>query len=106
MPLKGRFGIEYNKGSKYWMNMTGAEDSLIASKLAARGSVVETYYTQPLVNKNFFLTLGGVFYDYEYSGSGNPLGEPVKISKLSAFDAFFPVVDKAWNVYLSATLRY
>lgn len=106
MPFKGRLGLEYNQGSKYWFNMTGAEDSLIGSKLAARGSVVEAYYIQPVVKKNFFLTLGSVFYDYEYSGSGNPLGAPVKISELTAFDAFFPVVDKVWNVYLSATLRY
>ncbi|MBU0991591.1 MAG: DUF3373 domain-containing protein [Proteobacteria bacterium] len=106
MPFKARLGVEYNKGSKYWINMTGAEDSLVASKLAARGSVVETYYIQPVVNKNFFLTLGGVFYDYDYTGSGNPLGAPVKISDMKAFDAFFPVADKVWNVYLSATLRY
>ena len=106
MPFKARLGVEYNKGSKYWINMTGAEDSLVGSKLAARGSVVETYYIQPLVNKNFFLTLGGVFYDYAYTGSGNPLGAPVKISDLKAFDAFFPVADKVWDVYLSATLRY
>lgn len=86
--------------------MTGAEDSLIGSKLATRGSVVETYYTQPIVKKNFFITLGGIYYDYKYSGSGNPLGKPVKISELTAFDAFFPVADKVWNVYLSATLRY
>lgn len=106
MPFNARWGIEYNQGSKYWLNMTGAEDSLVASKLAVRGSVVESYYAQPLVGKNFFLTLGGVYYDYKYSGSGNPLGEPVKISELTAFDSFFPVTDKVWDVYLSATLRY
>ena len=106
LPTGGRLGIEYNWGSEYWMNMTGAEDSLIGSKLSARGQVFEGYYTQPIVGDNFFLTLGGQYYDYEYTGSGNPLGAPVKISDVNAFDSFFPVLDEVWNVYLSATVRY
>lgn len=105
-PFGGRLGVEYNWGSEFWMNMTGAEDSLVASKLAARGQVIEGYYIQPIVGDNFFLTLGGQHYDYEYTGSGNPLGAPVKISDVKAFDAFFPVMDKVWNVYLSATVRF
>ena len=106
LPTGGRLGLEYNWGSEYWLNMTGAEDSLVASKLSARGQVIEGYYTQPIVGDNFFLTLGGLHYDYEYTGSGNPLGAPVKISDAMAFDAFFPVIDKVWDVYLSATIRF
>ena len=106
MPLKAKLGLEYNYGSEYWINMTGAEDTLIASKLSTRGEVYEAYYIQPILNDNFFVTLGGQMYDYEYTGSGNPLGAPVKISDVKAFDAFFPVVDEVWNIYLSATLRY
>jgi len=106
MPMDGRLGLEYNYGSKYWFNFTGAEDSLIGSKLAARGQVYEAYYIQPIFGPKFFVQLGGQFYDYDYTGSGNPLGTPVKIDELTSFDALFPVVDKVWNVYLSATLRY
>lgn len=106
MPRNARWGIEYNYGSEYWFNFTGAEDSLIASKLATRGQVWETYYIQPVFQDNFFLKLGGQYYDYEYTGSGNPLGKPVKISEATALDTLFPVVDKVWNLYLSATLRY
>lgn len=106
MPLDARLGLEYNYGSKYWFNFTGAEDSLISSKLATRGQVYEAYYIQPIFGPKFFLQLGGQYYDYEYTGSGNPLGAPVKIDELSSFDALFPVVDEVWNVYLSATLRY
>ncbi|MFZ5572362.1 MAG: DUF3373 family protein [Thermodesulfobacteriota bacterium] len=105
MPMDARLGLEYNWGSQYWFNMTGAEDSLVGSKLSARGQVYEAYYIQPVFKDNFFLKLGGRYYDYEYTGSGNPLGEPVKISELKATDAFFPVVDTVWNVYLSATIR-
>ena len=106
MPLDARLGLEYNYGSQYWFNFTGAEDSLISSKLATRGQVYEAYYIQPIVGPKFFVQLGGQYYDYEYSGSGNPLGAPVKIDELTSLNALFPVVDKVWNVYLSATLRY
>ncbi len=106
MPLDARFGLEYNWGSKYWFNFTGAEDSLIASKMAARGQVYEGYYIQPIVEDNFFLKLGYQYYDYKYTGSGNPLGAPVEITEITSLDAFFPVVDKVWNAYLSATLRF
>jgi hypothetical protein len=106
MPKDGRLGLEYNWGSKYWFSFTGAEDSLVGSKIATRGQVFEGYWTQPVFKKNFFVTLGGKFYDYDYSGSGNPLGAPVKISEATALDTLFPVVDKVMDLYLSATLRF
>ncbi|MFH1153288.1 MAG: DUF3373 family protein [Pseudomonadota bacterium] len=106
MPFDGRLGLEYNYGSKYWFNFTGAEDSLVGSKLAARGSVYEGYYIQPIFSHNFFVKLGARYYDYEYTGSGNPLGAPVKISDLSSLDAIFPVIDTVWDAYVSMTMRF
>jgi hypothetical protein len=106
LPWDARLGLEYNWGSEYWFNFTGAEDSLVASKLAARGQVWELYWHQQLVKENFFITLGGQYYDYEYTGSGNPLGAPVKISDLTSMDALNAVVDEVWVGYLSATLRF
>ena len=106
LPWNARLGIEYNWGSQYWFNFTGAEDSLVASKLAARGQVWEVYWHQDIFPGNFFLTLGGQYYDYAYSGSGNPLGEPVKISELTSLDALNAVLDEVWVGYLSATLRF
>ena len=102
----GRFGLEYNYGSKYWFNFSGAEDSLVGSKLAARGHVYEGYWHQPIYRDNFFVTLGARYYDYEYTGSGNPMGEPVKIDELNSLNAFNPVVDEVWDAYLSFTFRY
>ena len=78
----------------------------MGSKLATRGSVYEGYYIQPVFGRNFFVKLGARFYDYEYTGSGNPLGEPVKISKATSFDGLFPIVDEVWDVYASATMRF
>lgn len=106
MPFEGRLGLEYNWGSKYWFNFSGAEDSLVGSKLSARGSVYEGYYIQPISGRNFFVKLGARFYDYDYTGSGNPLGAPVKISEATSFDGLFPIVDEVWDVYASATLRF
>lgn len=106
MPADAKLGLEYNWGSKYWFNFTGAEDSLIASKLAARGQVIEGYYIQPIIDKNFFVKVGGQYYDYKYTGSGNPLGAPVKISEANGMDAMFPVIDKVWNGYISANVRF
>lgn len=106
MPWGARFGLEYNYGSQYWFNFTGAEDSLVGSKLAVRGHVYEGYWHQPIYKDNFFLTLGTRYYDYEYTGSGNPLGEPVKISDLTSLNALMPVVDEVWDAYLSLTFRF
>lgn len=101
-----RFGLEYNYGSKYWFNFTGAEDSLVGSKLAVRGHVGEAYFLQPIYRDNFFIILGFRYYDYEYTGSGNPLGAPVRISDLTALDALNPVLDTVWDAYLSTTVRF
>lgn len=106
MPLDARLGLEYNWGSKYWFNFTGAEDSLIGSKQAVRGDVCEAYYIQPIIKNNFFVKLGTQFYDYKYTGSGNPLGEPVRISDTTSMDTINPVIDEVWNYYVSATVNF
>ena len=106
MPWNARFGLEYNYGSRYWFNFTGAEDSVVGSKLAVRGHVYEGYWHQPIVGRNFFATIGVRYYDYEYTGSGNPMGEPVKISELSSLDALNPVIDEVIDGYISLTFRY
>ena len=45
----GKFGFEYNQGSKYWTPMTWSEDATIGSKIAVRGKAYEAYW-----NTNFF----------------------------------------------------
>lgn len=44
----GKLGIEYNAGSKYWTPMTWAEDTVIGSKISARGSAYEAYWNTRL----------------------------------------------------------
>ena len=102
-----KLGLEYNYGTKYWFNFTGAEDNLIGSKLATRGHVVEPYVIQNISGENFFLRLGAQFYDFEYSGSGNPLGEPKDVDEVTGLETTFsPVIDRMQQYYLSAVYRF
>ncbi len=64
----GKFGVEYNKGSKYWRSMTYGEDTMAGSKLATRGNAYEIYYIKPLT-KALTLNLRYTKMMYEYTGS-------------------------------------
>lgn len=65
---EGKFGLEWNKGSKYWRSFTYGEDTLIGSKLAARGTAIEAYYTQPM-SKNLSFQIRHTQIKYDYAGS-------------------------------------
>ncbi|MCK9297041.1 MAG: DUF3373 domain-containing protein [Desulfobulbaceae bacterium] len=71
-----KIGFEYNHGSKYWMSMTMASTEMF-NKLATRGDAYELYYIQP-VNENLFFRIGYTFIEYDYTGSGSHLGQPVE----------------------------
>ena len=73
--LGGKFGIEYNKGSKNWRPFTYGEDTLIGSKLAARGSAYEAYVTQPLIDDVFSMQVRYTYIDYDYTGSNGFFGD-------------------------------
>ena len=83
----GRFGVEYNKGSKYWRSMTYAEDTMIGSKIAARGTALEVYWLKPLT-PSLSLNIRYTKIDYDYTGSngffGQASGTPLKISDVKA----------------------
>ncbi|AMV71221.1 DUF3373 domain-containing protein [Desulfuromonas carbonis] len=103
----GKIGLEYNYGSKFWTPFTQAQDDMIGSKLATRGHVGEAYYIFD-VNPNMFIKLGGLYYDYQYTGSGSPVGAPHKIGDVQNGTAFsmLPAVDTAWDGYASLTVRF
>jgi len=81
----GVFGLEYNHGSQYWRPFTYAEDTMIGSKIAARGDAWEAYFTYQI---NDALSLQARYTDisYDYTGSngffGNLSGTPVKIDDI------------------------
>ncbi|MGE4579878.1 MAG: DUF3373 family protein, partial [Desulfuromonadales bacterium] len=103
----GKFGLEYNYGSEFWTPFTQAQDDVMGSKLATRGHVGEAYYIFD-INPNMFIKVGGLYYDYEYTGSGSPVGKPQKVDDVINGTAYsmLPVVDKAWDGYASLTVKF
>lgn len=103
----GKAGLEYNQGSKYWMPFSIGQDDMIGPKLATRGQVYEGYYIFD-VNPKMFIKLGGIYYDYEYTGSGVPVGKPVKVEDAGTapVHGMMPAIDKAWDTYASLTVKF
>ncbi|MFC1592065.1 DUF3373 family protein [Thermodesulfobacteriota bacterium] len=61
-----KLGIEFNRGSKYWMGFNeAAEDPL--NKLDVRGQVWDFYYIQP-VTKHFTIRAGYTMVDVDHGG--------------------------------------
>jgi hypothetical protein len=103
----GKFGLEYNYGSRYWTPFTQAQDDVVGSKLATRGHAGEAYYIFD-INPNMFLKVGAIYYDYEYTGSGTPVGKPQKIDDVQDGTAYsiLPAIDEVWDLYASLTLKF
>ena len=105
----GRWGLEYNHGSKYWRSITYAEDTNIGSKVAARGDAYEVYLTEYLIEDILSMQIRYTFIDYTYTGSngffGNTTGAPLKISDLTG-DAAATTVDKAQDIRFYLRYRY
>ncbi|MGM0533597.1 MAG: DUF3373 family protein [Campylobacterota bacterium] len=93
----GRLGFEYNYGSEHWRSFTYGEDTMIGSKLAARGNAYEAYWTKPLVGENVDMQLRYTYIDYDYSGSQMFFGA-------SGAPSDDPTIDAASN--LRAYIRY
>jgi len=103
----GKFGVEYNYGSKYWTPFTQAQDDALGSKLAVRGHVGEAYYIFD-INPRMFIKVGGLYYDYEYTGSGTPVGTPRKVDDVLSGEAYsmLPVIDTAYDINASLTIKF
>lgn len=102
--MKGqRLGVEYNHGSKYWRSFTYGEDTLVGSKLAARGDAYELYYILPIVGKNLTAQLSYIYIDYDYTGSDTFFGWTGKPQDV---DTEKGAVKTAQNVRASLRYRY
>jgi hypothetical protein len=111
---EGRWGVEYNHGSKYWRSITYGEDTNIGSKLAARGNAYEAYFTEPLVDNVLSFQLRYTYIDYDYSGSNgffggsadgsSGTGTPFKISEITDPTMAKNIVKSAQDI--RAYLRY
>ena len=103
----GKVGFEYNYGSEYWTPFTQGQDDAMGSKIATRGHVGEAYYIFD-VNPRMSIKLAGIYYDYEYTGSGSPVGQPQKIDDIKAGTAYslMPVVDTAYDLNASVSMKF
>ncbi len=107
LPTKTKIGFEYNWGSKNWITFAPAADDMWTSKVGTRGSVYEPYVIQELdlkpissVFAKTFFKLGYQYYDFQYTGSNNWVGEPVKISEIKYTDLMLMAPMKyAHNIY-------
>lgn len=106
----GRWGLEYNHGSKYWRSITYGEDTNIGSKLAARGDAYEAYLTEYLVEDILSLQLRYTYIDYKYSGSngffGNTTGTPMTMEQAIGAGMGGNIVDKAQDIRLYLRYRF
>ncbi|TKI68419.1 DUF3373 family protein [Sulfurimonas crateris] len=111
----GKWGVEYNHGSKYWRSITYGEDTNIGSKVAARGDAYEVYFTEYLVEDILSLQLRYTYIDYKYSGSNGffggsadgstGTGTPFKISD-NMGEMGRMVVDNAQDIRLYIRYKY
>ena len=96
----GRWGVEWNRGSKYWRSITYGEDTNVGSKLAARGDAYEAYFTEYLVEDILSMQIRYTYIDYKYAGSngffGNTSGDSTEISETMGNAS--AIVDKAQDI--------
>jgi hypothetical protein len=106
-----RFGLEWNKGSKYWRPVTYAEDTIIGSKLAARGTAVEAYYNRDLT-KALSMSLRATKITYDYTGSNSFFGSDGTPRTMDEAKALYAqgrggnVVESAEDVRFAINYRY
>ena len=103
----GKFGLEYNQGSEYWRPFTYGEDTMIGSKLATRGTAIEAYWTQPLIEDAFSMQIRYTKIDYDYTGSDGFFGDgstPYEIDSATA--AAMGAIESAEDIRLYFRYRY
>ena len=100
---EGNFGLEWNKGSKYWRSMTYGEDTVIGSKVGARGTAVEAYYNRPLT-KALSMSLRYTKIDYDYAGSNSFFGSAAVPTAIA--DAGSTAVKEAEDIRAYIRYRY
>jgi len=114
LPSKTKIGFEFNHGSENWIPFTPASDDMWTAKLGTRGNVFEPYIIQELnlkpISSYFakaFFKLGYQYYDFEYTGSNNWVGAPVKISSIQPTTALMMApVRTAHDIYGTFEVKF
>jgi len=99
-----KVGVEYNHGSKYWRPFTYGEDTLVGSKLAARGDAMEVYWSKELMN-SFTMQVRYTKINYDYTGSQGFFGASgAPMTMTEAKNMGMDPIEEAQDIRL--TLRY
>ncbi len=96
-------GVEFNRGSKYWMNFAPAEDDVVAPKTSARGKVLEGYVTHRIAPR-FIAKVDVARFWYDYSLSGWQLGTPKRLDETPVLG--FPTYKDATRLSFSLIARF
>ncbi|QXE89254.1 DUF3373 family protein [Geomonas subterranea] len=112
-PTKTKVGVEYNHGSKNWITFAPAADDMWTTKLGTRGNVYEGYLIQELDSKpvssflsKAFFRVGFQWYDFDYTGSNNWVGAPVKISEVNNRMMMLTPVKYARDIYATFEVKF
>ena len=113
LPSKTKLGFEYNHGSKNWITFAPAADDMWTSKVGTRGDVYDFYLIQELDKKpvssyfsKAFFRIGYQYYDFQYTGSNNWVGAPVKMSDVNGQMMATTPLQKAYNLYATFEVKF
>ncbi len=113
LPSMTKLGFEYNHGSKNWITFAPAADDMWTSKVGTRGDVYDLYLIQELgkkpVSSHFskaFFRIGYQYYDFQYTGSNNWVGAPVKMSEVNGQMMATTPLQKAYNLYATFEVKF
>jgi len=113
LPSKTKLGLEYNHGSRDWITFAPAADDMFTAKVGTRGDVYEAYVIQELdrqpISSFFsraFFRVGVQYYNFEYTGSNNWVGAPVKIDAVNGDMMTTTPLKNATNVYATVEVKF
>ena len=113
LPSKTKLGFELNHGSKNWITFAPAADDLWTSKVGTRGNVYDIYLIQEFNSKPIssffsksFFRIGFQHYDFQYTGSNNWVGAPVRISDVNGQMMTTTPLKKASNLYATLEVKF
>ncbi len=113
LPSNTKLGFELNHGSKNWITFAPAADDMWTSKVGTRGNVYDAYLIQELDKKpvssffsKAFFRIGYQYYDFQYTGSNNWVGAPVKIADVNGQMMTTTPLQKAHNLYATFEVQF
>ena len=113
LPSRTKLGLEYNHGSKDWITFAPAADDIWTSKVGTRGNVYEAYLIHELnlkplssIGSKAFFRFGYQYFDFDYTGSNNWVGAPVRIGDVNGQFMTLTPLKNAYNWYGTFEVKF